>query len=60
MSKKPMSAKGIVLPSISSTGVSGVTINCSIVPISLSRTTAIEVRSRLMSITSIAITPGTL
>ena len=44
---------------MNSSGVIGVTMICSIVPISFSRTTAILVSMSVMSITTIAITPGT-
>ena len=50
----------MVFPNISSIGLSGVTISCSIVPISLSRTIAIEVSRRHISMITKAITPGTL
>jgi len=60
MSKKTIMANGIVLRSINYTGLSGVTISCSIVPISRSRTMAIDVKSRQMSMIMIAITPGIL
>ena len=50
---------GSVLPRISSNGRSGVTINCSIVPVSRSRTIAIDVSIRQVSRMMNAITPGT-
>ena len=40
-----MSANGVVLPRMNSIGVIGVTMICSIVPISFSRTTAMLVNS---------------
>ena len=55
-----MIAKGTVLPMISSAGESGLTMSCSSVPISRSRTTASEVRSRLMMSMIAPITAGTL
>ena len=60
ISANPKIAKGIVYPSISSAGLIGVTISCSMVPASLSRTTAIEVSLRHISMIIEAITPGTL
>ena len=60
ISKKLMAAKGRVFPRTSSTGLSGVTISCYMVPISRSRTTAMAVRSRQVSMIMMAITPGTL
>lgn len=59
-SMKDIMAKGMVFPRISSKGVIGVTISCSIVPISLSLTIAIEVKRRDVNIMMKAITPGTL
>ena len=58
-STKEISTKGIVLPRMNSAGVIGVTMICSIVPISFSRTTAMLVKSRLTRLTTITITPGT-
>jgi hypothetical protein len=55
-----MSANGIVLPAISSPAVSGLTMSCSRVPISRSRTTASEVSSRQTSRMMAPITAGTL
>ena len=60
MSANATTTGGSVLPRMSSTGVSGLTISCSSVPISRSRTTARAVRMRLTSITSVPITAGTL
>ena len=58
-STKAISTKGSVLPRMNSAGVIGVTMICSIVPISFSRTTAMLVNSRLTRLTTITITPGT-
>ena len=58
-SSNPTSAKGRVLPSISSSGRIGVTINCSMVPISFSRTMAIAVSIRVTIMMMLATTPGT-
>ena len=58
-STKEISTKGSVLPRMNSAGVIGVTMICSIVPISFSRTTAMLVKSRLTRLTTITITPGT-
>ena len=44
---------------MNSTGVIGVTMICSMVPISFSRTTAMLVSSRVTSMTIMTITPGT-
>ncbi len=54
-----MRAKGTVLPRMNSAGVIGVTMICSIVPISFSRTTAMLVSSSVLKATTITITPGT-
>ncbi len=51
---------GRVLPMINSRGRSGLTISCSSVPISRSRTTASEVSSSVMSSTMVPMTAGTL
>ena len=51
--------KGMVLPRMNSLGRSGVTISCSMVPASFSRTTAIEVNRSESSITRKATIPGT-
>ena len=59
-SKYPTMTKGIVFPSINSTGRMGVTINCSIVPISFSLTIAREVRRIVVIIRITATTPGRL
>ena len=56
---KPMTANGAHLPRMNSTGRIGVTMICSIVPASFSRTMAMLVSMRLTSITSIAMMPGT-
>ena len=53
------SVKGTVFPRMNSLGVMGVTMICSMVPISFSRTTAILVNKRVTSMTNRAITPGT-
>mgnify|MGYP003350027060 CR=1 FL=1 len=58
MSRKPINANGIVFPSISSIGRIGVTINCSIVPISFSLTIAMQVSKSDIIVTMVAITPG--
>ena len=58
-SAKPISAKGTVFPSTNSTGVIGVTMICSMVPISFSRTTAMLVRSSVTNVTTTTITAGT-
>ena len=54
-----MRMKGMVLPRISSVALSGVTISCSMVPASFSRTTAMEVKSSDSSMTRKATIPGT-
>ena len=59
-SMKHMIAKGRDFPKINSIGFIGVTISCSIVPISFSLTIAIDVKSRDVMRTIMAITPGTL
>ena len=56
---KPTSANGSVLPSISSIGRIGVTINCSIVPISFSRTMASAVSISVTIMMMFTTTPGT-
>ena len=58
-STMPTSAKGSVLPSISSMGRMGVTINCSMVPISFSRTMASAVSISVTIMMMLATTPGT-
>ena len=50
----------MVLPSINSKGRMGVTRICSRVPISFSRTTDMAVSIRLISSTTMAMTPGTM
>ena len=55
-----MTANGRHLPRMNSTGWIGVTMICSIVPASFSRTMAMLVSMRLTSITSIAMMPGTM
>ncbi len=60
ISKYPIMAAGIVFPNISSNGLMGVTISCSIVPTSRSLTIDMDVNSRQVSITINAITPGTI
>ena len=57
---KQMIAKGRDFPRINSIGRIGVTISCSIVPISFSLTMAMDVRSSEVMSRIIAITPGTL
>ena len=59
MSSRPTRANGSVLPSISSMGRMGVTINCSMVPISFSRTMARAVSMRVTSMMMLTTTPGT-
>jgi len=59
-SMKLINTNGRVLPRISSNDRIGVTINCSMVPISRSRTIAMAVSSSEISSTTTAITPGTL
>ena len=56
---KPITANGAHLPRMNSTGRIGVTMICSMVPASFSRTIAMLVSIRLTSITSIAMIPGT-
>ena len=58
-STRPISAKGSVLPRMNSVGVIGVTMICSIVPISFSRTTAMLVSRSETTLTTTTITPGT-
>jgi len=58
-SANPMRANGTVLPRMNSSGLMGVTIICSIVPISFSRTTAMLVSMSVTRSTMMAITPGT-
>ena len=57
--RKPMATNGAHLPRMNSTGRMGVTMICSIVPVSFSRTIAMLVSMRLMSMTSVAMMPGT-
>jgi len=57
-SRKPMSAKGRVFPRMNSRRPMGVTMICSMVPISRSRTTAMLDRMMEMIMTSWAMTPG--
>src|ERR1700683_662550 len=54
----PTMAAGIILPIISSIGRMGVTINCSMVPISFSRTMAMAVSITVTTIMILAMTPG--
>ncbi len=58
-SSRPTTANGSVFPSISSMGRTGVTINCSIVPISFSRTMPSAVNINVTVMMMLAITPGT-
>ena len=58
-SAKPTSANGIVFPSISSIGRMGVTMICSIVPISFSRTIDSAVRISVTIMMMFTSTPGT-
>ncbi len=55
----PVSRKGRVLPRINSTRRIGVTITCSMVPISFSLTMAMEASTRPMRMSMTAIRPGT-
>ena len=57
---REMRTKGMVFPNINSTGRMGVTRICSMVPISFSRTTDRAVSIRLISSTTMAMTPGTM
>jgi len=59
VSTKPTTANGAHFPRMNSTGRIGVTMTCSIVPVSFSRTIAMLVSIRPTSITSIAMIPGT-
>ncbi len=59
MSSIPMTTKGVSLPRMSCQGRSGVTLSCSRVPISFSRTTAMEGRIMVTSISTMASTAGT-
>jgi hypothetical protein len=54
-----MTTNGAHLPRMNSTGRIGVTMICSIVPASFSRTIAMLVSISPISITSIAMMPGT-
>ena len=55
----PIAANGKVFPRISSIGRIGVTISCSIVPISFSRTIAIDVSVNVTNMMMLTMTPGT-
>ena len=55
-----MIPNGTVFPTMSSPAVSGLTLSCSSVPISRSRTMASEVSSRQTSMMRVPTTPGTL
>ncbi len=57
--RRPTRANGSSLPSISSIGRSGVTINCSMVPISFSRTMLMAVSMIVTRAMMLTITPGT-
>ena len=59
VSTRPTSANGNVFPSISSMGRMGVTINCSMVPISFSRTIAMAVSIRVICMMMFTTMPGT-
>ena len=52
-------AAGTILPIMSSMGRMGVTINCSMVPISFSRTMAMAVSITVTTMMRLQITPGT-
>ena len=54
-----MAAKGASLPTRSCQGLTGVTMSCSIVPISFSRTTAMAESSMVMIMRIMASTAGT-
>ena len=56
---RPTQKNGIVLPRMNSSGRIGVTMICSSVPTSRSRTTANEVRLTTITRVSVAMTPGT-
>ena len=56
---KPMTTNGAHFPRMNSTGVIGVTMICSIVPTSFSRTIAMPVSMSVTSITSTDMIPGT-
>ena len=58
MSNKPMMKYGMILPIMTSIGLTGVEINCSIVPRSHSRAMVIEVSSARTVAMIIAIRPG--
>ena len=55
-----MAVNGTILPIISSVGVIGVTMSCSSVPISFSRTIAIDVRFIVPASSIMTRTPGTM
>ena len=57
---KPMMMKGMSLPTMSSLGLSGVTSNCSMVPISFSLTMLRAVRLVVTMSSIIQMTPGTI
>ena len=59
VSARPDEKKGIVLPMMNSSGRIGVTMICSSVPTSRSRTTAKAVRLTTMIRVRVAMTPGT-
>ena len=56
----PIRPNGSSLPTVSSHRFSGVTLSCSSVPSSFSRTMAIDPRTVVMTISSSASTPGTM
>ena len=56
---RPTQKNGIVLPRMNSSGRIGVTMICSSVPTSRSRTTAKAVRLTTITSVRVAITPGT-
>jgi len=56
----PMIRKGMSFPAMSSSGRMGVTLSCSMVPISFSRTTAMEVSIMVMTSRMSPSTPGTM
>ena len=55
----PMIKKGTVFPKMNSIRRMGVTITCSMVPISFSRTMAMDVSIKQMTMSMTAMRPGT-
>ncbi len=56
----PISPKGRSFPTVNSQRLSGVTLSCSSVPSSFSRTMAMDPSTVVTSISSSASTPGTM